>query len=60
MSLEMLNNSQDSQLAVSSNGSRFGLKGTKELNEKFTMIWQFEQKIDLGQKGAETLATLVR
>ncbi|MBU8869384.1 MAG: porin [Gemmatimonadales bacterium] len=57
MSLEMLNNSEDSQPTVSNNGSRFGLKGAREMNDKFKMIWQFEQKINLAQKGSETLAT---
>jgi predicted porin len=57
MSLEMLNNSEDSQMAVSSNGSRFGYKGTREMENGYQMIWQFEQKINVAQKGSETLAT---
>lgn len=56
MTLELLSNSEDSQLAVSNNGSRFGLKGIKDLDKGIQMIWQFEQNVNVAQKGAETLA----
>jgi len=56
MSLENLNTGETGYMAVSSNGSRFGLKGTQEMNESFNFIWQFEQKVNLAQKGSETLA----
>ena len=57
LSTEMHNNGEDSQLALSSNGSRFGLKGSIEMNGPTSLIWQFEQKVNLAQKGNETLAT---
>jgi predicted porin len=55
-SIDMLNNSEDSQMFLSSNTSRFGVKGAQELNENFSFIWQFEQKLNIAQFGTETLA----
>lgn len=55
-SVNMVNDSEDSQIGLSSNTSRFGVKGAQELNENFTFIWQFEQKLNIAQKGSETLA----
>lgn len=55
-SVNMISDSQDSQLGLSSNTSRFGVKGAQELNENFTFIWQFEQKLNIAQKGNDTLA----
>lgn len=57
LSLENLDDGGDiNYMAVSSNGSRFGIKGLQEMNENFSFIWQFEQKINIAQKGSETLA----
>ena len=55
-SIDMVNDSENSQIRLASNTSRFGIKGAQELNENFTFIWQFEQKLNIAQKGAETLA----
>lgn len=57
MSLESLNDGDNTWAAVSNNGSRFGIKGTREMNPDLGLVWQFEQKINIAQKGAETLAT---
>ena len=46
VSLNMLNNGNDSQLGVTSNTSRFGFKGTAPMNEDFTAFWQFESLVD--------------
>lgn len=50
-SLNMMNDSDNSQLGLSSNTSRFGVKGYKELNENFKIIWQFESFINIAQGG---------
>lgn len=50
LSTDFMNNSEDSQLRLSSNTSRFGLKGASEMNEDFTLIWQFENAINMAQK----------
>ncbi len=55
-SINMVNDSEDSQIGLSSNTSRFGVKGAQELNENFTFIWQFEQGLNIAQKGNDTLA----
>lgn len=55
-SIDMVNDSENSALRHDSNTSRFGIKGTQELNENFTFVWQFEQKLDIAKFGAETLA----
>jgi len=57
MSIEGHDDGENSWMALSSNGSRFGIKGVREMNDSFTLIWQFEQKINIAQKGEETLAT---
>jgi predicted porin len=56
MSINSINDSENSALGLSSNTSRFGVKGTSEMNDTFTLIWQFEQALNLAQKGSETLA----
>ena len=53
-SLNMVNDSEDSQLRLTSNTSRFGLKGSYELNDNFTAIWQFEQSLNIAQNGDRT------
>ncbi len=55
-SIDYMSDSEDSQIMMANNTSRFGLKGSKELNEKCTMIWQFESSLNLAQKGGDTLA----
>jgi len=55
-SIDYLNNSDENTMVLSSNTSRFGVKGSQEMNENFSFIWQFEQKLNIAQKGSETLA----
>lgn len=52
-SVNLMNDSEDSQLGLSSNASRFGFKGDQELNENFTFIWQFENEIDIADRGGD-------
>lgn len=54
VSINSLNNGNDSQLGVTSNTSRFGFKGTSEINADLTAFWQFESKLDMVQDGATT------
>ncbi len=56
-SLDYMSDSEDSQIMMANNSSRFGLKGSKELSEKLTFIWQLENDVNLAQFGANTLAT---
>jgi predicted porin len=56
-SIDYMSDTEDSQIMMANNTSRFGFKGSKELNENCTMIWQFESAINLAQKGANTLVT---
>ncbi len=56
-SLDYMSDSEDSQIMMANNTSRFGFKGSKELTEKLTFIWQFESAINLAQKGSNTLVT---
>ncbi len=56
-SLDYMNDSDNSQIMMANNTSRFGLKGSKELEDNLTLIWQFESSLNLAQKGANTLAT---
>jgi len=56
-SIDYMNDSEDSQIMMANNTSRFGFKGSKELNEKCTLLWQFESAINLAQKGSNTLVT---
>jgi predicted porin len=58
LSVDMLNDSEDSQIQLSNNTSRFGVKGASEMNEDFTLFWKFESAINLAQKSGFTgLAT---
>lgn len=57
VSADMMNNSEDSQMTLASNSSRFGLRGSEELNENFTFIWQFESLIDIADGPGTPLAT---
>ena len=56
LSMQMNNDSENSQLSMSSNASRFGLKGSQDLTDNYAVIWQFEQEFDANDKGGE-LAT---
>ncbi len=47
LSMDMLNDSDASEVTLNSNTSYFGIKGTRELNENFTFIWQFENSLNL-------------
>jgi len=49
-SINTINNGEDSALSLTSNTSRFGFKGGKEMNENFTFIWQFESSVNIAQK----------
>ena len=46
VSLNSLNNGNDSQLSLTNNTSRFGFKGTVPMNDSFTAFWQFESELD--------------
>ena len=47
LSLDALNNGDSTEMFLASNISRFGIKGTRELNDNFTFIWQFESFLDM-------------
>lgn len=51
MSLQMVNNGENSQLTMSSNTSRFGIKGKSEMNDTMCFIWQFESFINPADMG---------
>lgn len=55
-SLNYLNNSDDGQISMSDNSSRFGLKGSKELDNGMSFIWQFENRLNLAN-GTGTLTS---
>jgi len=56
-SIDYMSDSDNSQIMMANNTSRFGFKGSKELEENLTFIWQFESAINLAQKGSNTLVT---
>jgi predicted porin len=47
VSLNSLNNGNDSQLGLTSNTSRFGFKGTADVSTDLTAFWQFESFVDM-------------
>lgn len=51
MSMQMVNNGEDSQLTMSSNTSRFGIKGKSEMTDTMCFIWQFESFINPADAG---------
>jgi predicted porin len=55
-SINYLSNGENSQLGLTSNTSRFGFKGSAAMNDEFTFVWQFEQKLNLAQTGNEVLS----
>lgn len=56
MSTQMNNDSENSQITLSSNTSRFGVKGYQALTDNYKLIWQFEQSMNLANRGGQ-LAT---
>ncbi len=53
-SLNSLSNGNDHQLGLTSNTSRFGLKGTTPVNDSFTAFWQLESVLDMaGNTGSD-------
>lgn len=42
---------------VSSNVSKFGIKGTEDLGDGLSVIWQIEQQVDIDAAAANTLAS---
>jgi predicted porin len=52
-SINMIDDSANSQLGLSSNTSRIGFKGNQELNENFTFIWQIEGALNMAQKDSD-------
>lgn len=55
-SLNYVNDGDQTGLTMTSNTSRFGVKGGVELNENFTAIYQFENSLNIANKGG-TLAS---
>jgi predicted porin len=55
-SLNYVNDGDQTGLTMSSNTSRFGVKGGVELNENFTAIYQFENSLNIASRGG-TLAS---
>ena len=55
-SMNMLNNGDESQIGMTSNTSRFGIKGAQELNDDFSFIWKFESKLNMTDGSGTTLA----
>lgn len=53
LSVDMMNDTEDSQVRLSSNTSRFGIKGAGEMNDELSLIWQFENAINLARKDDE-------
>jgi len=51
MSLQMVNDSEDSQITMSSNTSRFGIKGSSEMTDTTKFIWQFESFVNPADSG---------
>ncbi len=53
-SINSLSNGSNHQLGLTSNTSRFGLKGTSKVNNDFTAFWQVESKLDqAGNTGSD-------
>lgn len=50
LSTDFVNDTEDSQIRLSSNTSRFGMKGDAAMNDEWTLIWQFENAINMAQK----------
>jgi predicted porin len=53
-SLNSLSDGNSHQLGLTSNTSRFGLKGTSPVNDSFTAFWQLESVLDMvGNTGSD-------
>ncbi len=44
---------EDSQLNVSNNSTRIGFKGEHAINSGMTLMWQYEQNVDIAESGGE-------
>jgi len=44
---------EDSQVSVSNNSSRIGFKGEHAINQATTLLWKFEQGVDVAEGGGE-------
>lgn len=53
VSIDLLDNGQESSLFLSSNSSRIGLRGDSVINEKLKTVWQVECDASLDQGGGE-------
>jgi len=42
---------QDSQVNVSNNSTRIGFKGEHRINPTMTLLWQYEQNVDIAESG---------
>ncbi len=56
-SVNYLSNGDDGQLGLTSNTSRFGIRGSTPMYNNTDMIWQFENHLNIAQKDRTTLAT---
>ncbi len=56
-SVNYLSNGDDGQLGLTSNTSRFGIRGSTHMYNNTDMIWQFENHLNIAQKDVTTLAT---
>ena len=54
LSVDMMNDTEDSQIRLSSNTSRFGVKGASEMNDDWSLFWKFESAINMAQKSGFT------
>ncbi len=57
MSYDLTNNGVVGTNKVSSNQSRLGLKGSEDLGDGLSAVWQIEQGINLDNSGANTAAS---
>jgi predicted porin len=53
VSLDVLNNGQDSSIYLSSNSSRIGFRGDSVINENLKTVWQVECDASLDQAGGQ-------
>jgi len=53
VSLDALDDGQESSIYLSSNSSRIGLKGTSDINDKLKTIWQVECDASLDESGGQ-------
>jgi len=44
---------EDSQLSLSNNSTRIGFKGQHAINQETTLLWQYEQGVDIAEAGGE-------